>query len=214
MALPQNLRPAPNYTLPTLGTGATITATAVNGYQNAMAQLAGRGGYCQTAIMQRVNGLPIPVIGVRGGPYKWIHGFRSVDWEIPIGSGINAIQFYIRHRLDQTINVAQDNTDGGGSIRLDLVLNGFAKNIYQSTYRDAIGLPLNEVETMGIVQLDDLFKLPISQPAYMALVMTFDTVGNADFYGEFQRVGTYMSPTYWMGVDMFGFAAFRDCEDC
>jgi hypothetical protein len=211
-----NFRPSPAFTLPTIANAATLTALDANEFEQAKSNLASRGGFCQTAIGSRVNGRNLPVVGVigglGGGSSAWIQGFASVDWEIPIGSGIDSIDYLISLRLEQTCNVANEGVDRGGMVKLQLIMNGFLKTIQTWNYTT---LPTNLQQAQGKIELSDLYKLSIDQPTYLSLVLSFDTVsGDSSLYGQFQRVGTFTNPLRFMGVDYFSFCAYRDCVGC
>jgi len=222
------LRDAPAYTLPILANGQGITTTAMNGYQDAASNLAGRGGYSQTAIAAKINGQTHCIVGIKGGnggAYSWINGKFQREFLVPMGSGINAMSLEIGLRLQPT----QSDPDAllgfyGGQVKIDAVFNGVAKRLYSITWRECLGYSLGARTDRIPIELGDLFKLPVNNPLYLALVLTYDPVEGAEkYYGTPNTWDPNITqpqnsqptnPAYFQGVTYFGFSAYRNCSGC
>jgi len=211
------LRPAKTFTLTALGSGSPLTTTAINGYQDEMEHLAGRGGYCQTAIASRVNGQVHPIVGVKGDPNgnAWLQGYIAREFIIPIGAGMDTMTILMGYRLLATI---ADNAAPlgfwGATVRLQLIINGSSQQVYFDDWRGTMGFAFGANEVQLTVRLADLFKLPATSPAYMALVLTFDSSEGRYQDGLTYSGGGFTNPSFYMGVDYLSFAVYRNCEDC
>lgn len=213
--MPVGFREAKAFALPNLGTGAVITDSAINGFENLMRHLAGRGGYAHTEVARRVNGLNLPILGFKGGlgggSSAFEHGKVSTFWMIPIGPGMNMFTYMIQVRLNKTFQ----NVNKGSNVTLKLVLNGVPKLLRRIDWRETEPL-LNQT---GYIQanesISDLFKLPIDRPATMALVATFDTCDeDVSLYGTNSFAGGFSNQTFYNGINYLGFAVWRDCQGC
>jgi len=210
-------RPAPAFTLPTLGTGQPLTTAAMNGFQDLMAHLAGRGASAHSETSVSVNGKVRPIVGVvgglGGGTYAWDNGKQTVFWPIEIAAGYDTITYFMSYRLQQVVNTPPD----GCEIRLDLVLNGVAKRmttVYWTDQDCATDFVNHAGYRAANFRIGNLFNLPVEQPATMYIVATFQSVHDEALFGTPSGVGMFTNDRFWNGLDYIGFAAYRDCREC
>lgn len=210
--MPIGFRPARSFALTALGTGAVITDTAINGFENLMSHLASRGGHAQTEIARRINAINWPIVGFRGGSQGFIHGRISTFWQLPIAGGMNTITMFAQYRLNKTFQ----NENKGSNLTFYLVLNGVQKQVFKTDWRETLAnQPFEDGYTQLNISIGDLFKMPIEQPATMCLVAVFDTCdGDVTKYGQQVYSGFATNPTFYNGLNYLGYAAWRDCKEC
>ena len=210
-------RPAKPFTLPTLGTGSVLTTVAMNGFQDLMGHLAGRGASSHSETSVNVNGKVRPIVGVvgglGGGAWAFDHGRQTTFWPIEIAAGYDTITFFMSYRLQQLSN----NMPEGAQIELSLVLNGVSKRMTLVKWTDpdcANDFATHAGYRAANFRIGNLFNLPIEQPATMYIVATFQSVSDPLFFGTPSRLGGFTNDRFWNGLDYIGFAAYRECREC